>query len=403
MKLLYLTFSPLDNPSGHLARLVYELQPMSTLNKITIVCLRKGVDSGETKNKYPNISFLNIDTVFDGWEITNLREVMVKISNIVKDFSPDLTILQMEVWELLRELRIALKGLTVFAAGLHAMPFLVSPLKPSGDFEKDVIDYLSSGLEDYKRNYISRHYAEAKEVFYDTAIIAQYPTVEYLVKAYFPMAHVWTLTPSILAEAPPILTRKSLVYDFVYMARMERGKGVEYLDLILKKIAHLLGRKIKVAVMGKCDDNFSKQALAELLEKSKENIWYEMEFSGWADSEKKIEILSKSRVFLYPSHYDTLATVVHEALAVGLPCVLWDVLFSQLNYSSNRAVLRAPLLDFDSFAGLAIRAYNDYSSLGTAALKYVQNSKTPQEIAELDTKLYASIVADEHERHTGRI
>lgn len=394
MKLLFLTFSPLSIPSGHLARLVQELKNLSEINEVSIVCMRKGIDTEKTKAIYPKVHFYSIDMQFEGWEIKNLKEVVANVLDLVQTIKPDLVIQQMEVWELLRELSRALKDKVAFVAGLHAMPFLAVPLQQSGDFEKDVEDYLQTDVEPYKKQYIQDHYQEAQEVFDSTAFLAQYKTVEFFIKTYFPKTKLYTLTPSLVASISDKKDNQEFDYDFVYMARMEKGKGVEYLSSILNLISQKLGRKIKIAIMGKCDDPFSKEVLNKLLEESKSSSAFEIEYTGWAGPEKKAEILSKGKVFLYPSHYDTLATVVHEAIAFGLPVIMWDVLFYRLNYSGSKAIHNAPMLDFDLYTDRAVEALNNRDVFSLEAKKFAMNFPTPKEIAKLDTELFKRISRD---------
>jgi hypothetical protein len=44
MKLVFLTFAPLSSNAGHLFRLSNELQYLSNLSKVTILCLNKYPD-----------------------------------------------------------------------------------------------------------------------------------------------------------------------------------------------------------------------------------------------------------------------------------------------------------------------------------------------------------------------
>jgi glycosyltransferase involved in cell wall biosynthesis len=392
MKLTFLTFAPLNSASGHTARLLLELEYLSLINEVSIICLRKGEDNQETKNKYPKVSFFYIPLEFEGWEIKNIDDVVVKILDYVDKHCPDLVVMMMEVWDLMRELGKNLTGKVAFATVVHAMPFLVSPTHPSGDFEKDVIKYSASGIEEYRKNYIANHYKETEDVFKNVSIIANNKTVAFYLNTYFKEMNFWVMTPSITVKtARRIMIAKSPTYDFIYMARMESGKGVEYLPDILKRISLLMNRKVTVAILGRADDTASKNALNELLIAPLKNKYFTIKYFGWADENLKKQVLTVSGVFLYPSYYDNYPTVINEALAFGLPSITWNVPFARLNYPNTKAVKCTPLFDFQKFAENAVDALNNRNQLSKHAFEFVDSFNSPSTIAQLDTDMFKQI------------
>lgn len=389
---MFLTFAPLSSNAGHLARFSFELRSLSILNEISIICLGKDPDNNETKNIYKNISFTHLPIKFDGWRIVNLLEVANTISNIVEKIHPGIVILMTEVWDLMRELSKSLRGKVRFITVVHAMPFLAAPLQPSGNFESDVIAYCQSDIEKYKKDYIVEHYKEVYTVFNDVLIIANNKTVEFYLKTYFPDLKISVLPQTLIVQTQPnIITRESFAYDFVYMARMESGKGIEYLSDILNKISLILQRKINIAILGRTDDSLTKKSLEKLLEDSKKTNFIEVTYFGWADKNMKKDILTKSSVFLYPSHYDNFPTVLNEALSFGLPVITWDVPFYKLNYKDTPAVRPVPLFDFQSFAEEAVKANINRKQLSEKAIDFVNSFGSPEEIALLDTQIFTRV------------
>lgn len=393
MKLVFLTLAPLSSNAGHLARLSTELYDLAKLNEISIICLGKNPDNEETKNKYKNISFFHYPVKFDGWKVVNLSEIIKNISDIIKEIHPILVILQMEVWDLMRELGKDFKGKVIFAIVVHAMPFLVAPVNPSGNFEQDVIKYVATGIKKYRKDYIVNHYKEVYSVFENIPIIACNKTVAFYFKTYFKNLRIWTLKPSIVAKRNKnIIVAENPIYDFVYMARMETGKGIEYLSEILKRISLILGRPITMAIMGRTDDILSKNVLDQLLKNSHLKKYFNISYFGWADENCKKLILSQSGIFLYPSHYDNYPTVLNEALTFGLPCIIWDVPFSRLNYSSIKAVKLVPFLNFQRFAENAVESFLNRKVLAKYALNFVNSFSSMAKIAQLDTDIFTEII-----------
>jgi len=393
MRLAFFTFAPFSSNAGHLFRLFGELYNLAELNEIIIVCLGKDPDDEQTRRKYKNISFYHLPVKFNGWEVTNLSETIENIKNFIEEINPNLLVLQMEAWELMRELGETLCGEIKFAVVMHAMPFLGAPINPSGDFDKDVINYVASGIEKFRSDYIGNHYKEITDVFRRVNIIANNKTVAYYLRTYFKDLKFWTFdsTISIKKKTTAVVGGK-LKYDFAYMARMESGKGVEYLAEILKRASLLLSRQVSLAIMGRPDDALSRQSLNRLLHEGEKNKYFKIDYCGWADEEIKTLILPKTGVFLYPSYYDTYAVSLYEALSFGLPSVTWEAPFSRINYSSTRAVVRAPFLNFEKFAKSAVEMLKGRDILISKALDFINSFESATKIAELDSNIYKEII-----------
>ena len=396
MKLMFITFAPLSSNAGHLARLISELNNIKKLNMVSIVCLNKNADDDNTIKKYKEIKFLHLPIEFNGWKIVSLSRVVQNIIKLINKESPNLVILQMEVWDLMRELGKKLKNKMPFAVIVHSTPFLGSPINMSTSFEHDVVKYTNSGIEDYRKKYILNHFNEAKDVFKNINIIASNKTVKYFMSNYFPNLNIYTLPLSPIPKTKIFKgNNKSFKYDFVYMARIEKGKGIEYLNKILENISKIVSRPVKIAILGRTDDLFSQTNLDQLINNSKLNKKnYTVDYLGWADEKLKKKILLNSKIFLYPSIYDTYAIVLQEALSYGLPVITWDVPFARLNYKTS-SVIKVSLFDTTKFADEAARALNHRENLSIKALKFSSTLNSSTEIALADTKLFKEIFNNE--------
>lgn len=393
MKLLFLTFAPIENNPGHLARVVLILKELSQKAEVTILCLGTKGDSDRTKLTYPNTKFLHMPLSMNGWEVENLHKSKHLIKNIVETIKPNLTIQCMEVWDLMRELSLLLKPEYNYSVIIHAMPFLGAPIHNLGTFEDDIKCLLKSEISQYRKDYITEHYKEAEEVFSRLNIIANNLTVSFYLKHYFSPFRMWILKPSSVTEVHRLPHKKAVYkYDFAYMARMEKGKGVEYLSSILPCISNKLKRKVSIAIMGRTDDKFSMYALNRLIKKSKRSDEYSIDYLGWANTEDKLSVLSDTSVFLYPSHYDNYPTVLNEALSFGVPTVTWECLFSQLNYSRTAAVLRVPLLDYEAFASGAVYALNNRETLSISAYNFINNFPNPSTLVANEMETFTKII-----------
>lgn len=394
MKLLFITFDPLSLESSYLRRLFAELEYLEKVNKVNILSLSNTPDSKEVQQKYTNIRFFQFQAYLNGWEISNINEVKDYILQIVDVIKPDLVVLTVEYWDLLKELSIHLNKKVPFTAILHAMPFVVSPINPSDDFEEDVLNYVNSGIEEFKKKYILNHYKEASIVFNDIPIIANNKTVAFYLHNYFKNIYVLTQEPMTVYKRSVLnILYTDFEYDFIYMARMELGKGIEYLEDILIKISDQIQRPIKVVIIGRTDDIASKRSLDKLINNFADSEHVVIDYHGWANEIEKKEILQSSSVFIYPSHLDNFPTVVNEALSFGLPVITWDVPFSRINYSLTNAVIKVPLLNFHAFAENAIDALNNRNEISKEAYKFIEAFNLPKKAADLDIKIFAEVVS----------
>lgn len=354
MNIIFLTFSPFGSNESHTRRILFSMKEMSSENKISVLCLSETKEDPATINLYPNIHFYQYPISYDGWKVLNLNTIVSFIEEFAINSSADLVIQTMEVWDLTRECGKIFYEKIPFATIFHAMPFLAAPLSPSGDFESDVAGYCVSWIEKYRVKYIQDHYLEAKEIFSKINIICANPTVAQYFNTYFPLINCFTFNKGMIIKNKIWHLSTKRHYDFVYMARMERWKWLEYLSEILICASLKLWRKISVAILWRTDDAFSSEILDNLIKNKQDE--FEIFYFGWASSELKQDILSTSWVFIYPSYYDTYAIVIAEALWFWLSCVVWNIPFIEKNYSQipNSIMKRVESFDCKSFALSAV-------------------------------------------------
>jgi glycosyltransferase involved in cell wall biosynthesis len=174
------------------------------------------------------------------------------------------------------------------------------------------------------------------------------------------------------------------------MARMEKGKGVEYLQDLFNKISIRLGKKIRVAIMGRADDKYSQEKLRRLLESKSES--FSIRFFGWADDKIKTTVLSRSGCFIYPSIYDNFPTVVNEAMAYGLPVAMWNNLFYRVNYSNVKSVSAAIPFNTKHLASVAVNLLQRKSTLSRHSIEYIKKNGGSRSVAKDDLVLFDEII-----------
>ena len=388
-KLFFIHLGKLSSNSGHTARLRYELKDISKMADISILSLTDELDQSFI-NKYPDVNFYALPIKFDGWKVVNLAHTLERINKRIKFCNPDIVILCIEVWDLILGLQKKISDEVVFCAICHAMPFLGSPLNPVKSFESDVRKFANKQSLKYRKDYIVKHYKEFPKIINSSLLVANNATVSFYFKHYFPKSLFWEQVPHVTVD--PLQTSKPLDidYDFCYMARMEKGKGVEYLKDLFRKISIRLDRKIRVAIMGRADDEYSEKELGRLLEN--ESKFFSIRFFGWADDKTKAEVLGKSGCFIYPSIYDTFPTVVNEAMAHGLPVAMWDNIFYKVNYFDIKSVSVAAPFNVEHLASVAVNLFKRKSVVSRYSIEYIKKKGGSKTVAKDDLMLFNEII-----------
>jgi len=394
-KLFFIHLGKLSSNAGHTARLRYELEEMSKVADVSILSLTDKIDQ-ISSDKYPSIHFYILPIEFNGWEVVNLNYLIGQIDEITNSCNPDIVILCIEIWDLILELHKKLLGKVAFCAICHAVPFLGSPLNPTKYFESDVRRFINEQILEYRKDYIFRHYKEFAKIINSGLLIANNATVAYYFKYYFPKSLFWKQVPHVTVnslQTPEIL---KIEYDFCYMARIEKGKGLEYLRDLFTEISAKLERKISVAIMGRAEDEYSEQNLKHLI--NDVNKLYSIHFFGWADDKIKADVLSKSGCFIYPSIYDNFPTVVNEALAYGLPVALWNTIFYKVNYSGVKSISAATIFDIKHLASVAVNLLERKANIGHYSIEYIKKNGGSGLVAKDDLELFEKII-EYHERN----
>jgi len=388
-KLFFIHLGKLSSSSGHTARLRYELEDISKMADVSILSLTDELDKFFL-NKYPNIHFYALPIKFSGWKVVNLGNIVGQIDEMISFCRPDIVILCIEIWDLILELHKKISDKVAFCGICHAMPFLGSPLNPTKSFESDVRKFANKQILKYRKNYIIKHYREFPKIINSGLLVANNATVAFYFKNYFPKSLFWRQVPHVTVD--PLKTTKTsdIDYDFCYMARMEKGKGVEYLQDLFNRISIMLGRKISVAIMGRADDKYSQEKLRRLLESQSKS--FSVRFFGWVDDKTKATILSKSGCFIYPSIYDNFPTVVNEAMAYGLPVAMWNNLFYRVNYSDVKSVSAATPFNVENLASVAVNLLQRKSTLSRHSIEYIKKNGGSRSVAKDDLVLFDEII-----------
>lgn len=146
-------------------------------------------------------------------------------------------------------------------------------------------------------------------------------------------------------------------YDAIFIKRLNYGKGVLDLLEIWKKVVDTK-KDAKLAIMG----DGPKEVISKLNDKIKEyHIEKNIVFLGVVyDFKEKFTILQQAKLFILPSHEENWAIVIGEAMAAGIPVIVYDLKEITPIWRDNVIWIRKG--DTERFAETVLEMLNDDSA-----------------------------------------
>lgn len=163
---------------------------------------------------------------------------------------------------------------------------------------------------------------------------------------------------------------KNLIYDALYMGRLDEGKGLEDLIKIWSIVNQSRNVKSILAIAGSGAVDFEEKLRKLVLQ---EGLQEEIVFLGFKIGREKIETYKSSKIFVFPSKDESYPIVFLEALACGLPIVSYD-LPAYKNVFPDNVYKSTKIGDHKGFSELIINEFSKSDdSLKKARLKFVEN------------------------------
>lgn len=114
------------------------------------------------------------------------------------------------------------------------------------------------------------------------------------------------------------LPDKEIKYDVVFLGRLNPSKGIYDLICVWEKVCQKMPNA-KLVVVGAGSEESMKIIV------KKKGLDANVVFLGCLFGEKKYEVLRSSRLFLFPSRFESWGIVIAEAFSCGLPVVAYDL------------------------------------------------------------------------------
>ena len=178
------------------------------------------------------------------------------------------------------------------------------------------------------------------------------------------------------------------IYDGCFVGRISPQKGV--LDLV-EIWAKVCERKpdARLALIGSGHRPFEEQLRRSV---NDSGLSKNVDLLGFMDGSEKHKIYKSSRVFLHTSVYDNYGMAACEAMAAGVPSVMYDL--PPLRIAYPQGCLRVRRNDQQSFADAVLRMLEDENTraqLGAQALDWAKSQDWERKACEVFDFLSAAI------------
>lgn len=166
--------------------------------------------------------------------------------------------------------------------------------------------------------------------------------------------------PAVARDAAPL---------FVYVGRLKRYKGVEFLLHALARV-HAGRPDLRVVIAGSGDDRPRLERLARTL-----GIESAVHFAGFVSEAEKLALLRRAVANVFPSPKEGWGITVMEAAACGTPSLASDAPGLRDSVRDGETGLLVPHGDVDALAAAMLRLAGDpalVTRLGAAARRHAE-------------------------------
>ncbi|MEM3546189.1 MAG: glycosyltransferase family 4 protein [Candidatus Bathyarchaeia archaeon] len=183
------------------------------------------------------------------------------------------------------------------------------------------------------------------------------------------------------------------IYDGIFIGVHDERKGILELMKVWKHVIQVKPNA-KLVTCGVIPKHMKDKILDRIRDYSlHENIL----LMGSVSEDEKIQLLARSRIFVLPSRHEAFPIVVIEALAMGLPVVVYDIPeFKDSFFKKSKAVISIPQANTEVFAKKVIELLENtdmLKALSRIAQLHIKNL-TWNAVLRKERSIYIMVIKD---------
>jgi len=154
---------------------------------------------------------------------------------------------------------------------------------------------------------------------FDLIFVVNRATREYFIEKGFAPEKVVVVNNGIPYKEIEDVEVENKEYEGVFLGRLVWNKGIYDLVDIWKFVVERRP-STKLCIIG---DGSEREKLEKKIKE--EGLEGNITLVGGAEGERKYGLMKKSKLFIYPSYYESWCVVIAEAMACGLPVIAYDL------------------------------------------------------------------------------
>ncbi|HDY66924.1 MAG TPA: glycosyltransferase family 1 protein [Candidatus Scalindua sp.] len=140
-------------------------------------------------------------------------------------------------------------------------------------------------------------------------------------------------------------------YETSFIGRLHPQKGIPDLLQAWSRVTRQLPQaKLAIIAEPNLQEYFERKIDLQELKK-------QIDFLGFLDGERKFKVLKSSKIFLFPSYYESFGLVACEAMACGLPVVAYDLPIYKEIYPQG--MVKVPIGNIEKFSQEVVNLLTD--------------------------------------------
>ncbi len=162
-----------------------------------------------------------------------------------------------------------------------------------------------------------------KVVFYNVKVILLAEELHNDISSYVDVKNVIVIPNGMECSGGEGQDSEKDIIKYCFLSNLVEGKGIlDFLESYYSLYKN--NNNVEAVVIGDYRDDGTELLVQDFLSGKEKGFLESIDFTGPLYNKEKYTALRSSDIFVFPTHIDTFPLVLIEAMAMGMPCVVYD-------------------------------------------------------------------------------